>query len=503
MAETDSLQVRRILLEGNTVFSDRQLREAVTGAFEHQRLSAQRLQALRRALTRYYVSRGYANSGALIPEQKVIDGDLRVSIIEGRLTRLDFHGQAGLDEAYLRHRLSPLLGQPLQTDALYRQLSLLQEHPLIEALDARLDPDLALGQARLSVGIVERGGWQWGVGIANDRASGIGEHRGFVQLVRPSLTGWGDPLTLRLGLTRGLRDLALRYERELRWRDWSVLAGFERSSSTVIEAPFDALDIEARTENSTLSLRRHLLRDDSDEIAIDLGLSVRDSRTWLLGERFSFSPGSIDGQARSGAVELGHDWSHRGLGTALASRVALRVGIEAFGSSTAPAQPDTHFVSLGGQARYARRLGAGKDQLVLRLAAQYTANPLLASEQFTIGGVSSVRGYRENRLVRDRGASASIEWRRPLLEGTLPAGLGAGPAQLQGVLFADVGTGTLVGRQAIGPRSLASIGAGLRLLAANGLSAEIFYGHGLGDVPSAGNSLQDRGLHFRLVFAGG
>ncbi len=48
-----------------------------------------------------------------------------------------------------------------------------------------------------------------------------------------------------------------------------------------------------------------------------------------------------------------------------------------------------------------------------KLAAQYTADPLLSSEQFSVGGANTVRGYLEAERLGDYGAQATVEVRSP------------------------------------------------------------------------------------------
>ena len=57
----------------------------------------------------------------------------------------------------------------------------------------------------------------------------------------------------------------------------------------------------------------------------------------------------------------------------------------------------------------------GTDTIV-RMDSQISRDPLLSLEQFAIGGHASVRGYRENQIVRDSGAVVSAEARLPLFQ---------------------------------------------------------------------------------------
>ena len=57
---------------------------------------------------------------------------------------------------------------------------------------------------------------------------------------------------------------------------------------------------------------------------------------------------------------------------------------------------------------------------------QLTPDPLLPIEQIAIGGIDTVRGYRENQLVVDNGWMTSAELRIPLGQVTVP-GLSEAP----------------------------------------------------------------------------
>ena len=101
-------------------------------------------------------------------------------------------------------------------------------------------------------------------------------------------------------------------------------------------------------------------------------------------------------------------------------------------------------------------VGSKRHQLFLRLDAQLTTDPLLPLEQMAVGGRFSVRGYRENTLVRDNGLIGSLEARMPLVRNTRWAEL------LQLIPFVDAGWGWNQRIATPAPRTLASLGLGVR-----------------------------------------
>ena len=122
---------------------------------------------------------------------------------------------------------------------------------------------------------------------------------------------------------------------------------------------------------------------------------------------------------------------------------------------------------------------------------------MLPLEQFAVGGVDTVRGYRENELVGDNGFAATLELRDPLWRGNLLDQ----PAELQGALFADAGSAWLKGW-----RSEAEIlyGVGVGLLGSWGdhAHAELYWAHALSAVPKREDyDLQDDGIYFLVGLA--
>jgi len=81
----------------------------------------------------------------------------------------------------------------------------------------------------------------------------------------------------------------------------------------------------------------------------------------------------------------------------------------------------------------------------------------------------------------------------------LGANTDAGTVQI--APFYDQGFGWNTRRGAPPNANLTSVGLGVRWLVGFGTAAEVYYGYALRRVVGVGNSLQDRGLHFRIVAA--
>jgi len=125
--------------------------------------------------------------------------------------------------------------------------------------------------------------------------------------------------------------------------------------------------------------------------------------------------------------------------------------------------------------------------------------PLLSLEQIAVGGRYSVRGYRENQLVRDNAVIASLEWRIPIIKEKSWADV------VQLAPFVDYGRAWNTTMETPYPDDLTSVGIGLRWErrlkppATLHPQFEIYWGIPFKNLN--GNSdwnLQESGIHFQL-----
>lgn len=518
--QQDRLVVRRFEFEGNTQYDGVALRRVVA-PYADRPVSVEQLEDARLALTRFYVEAGYINSGAVLPDQTIADpanATVTYRIVEGRLGDIRLTGNARLRDRYLLTRLRRAAGPPLNLVRLKDQLELFRQDPNIATVNAELRPGTDPGDAGLDVRVAEANPWQLGVVVSNRRPPSVGSTAVDLFASHSNLTGNGDLLSLRYDVANGplddleyadLDDFSVDYAIPVSPSDATLAVTFSRTDSVVVETPFEDLDIRSKSNSVAAVVRQPVYRRPvaepgrpAVEVALFAGANVRDNETTLLGERFEFSRGANDGRTLVFAVRLGQEFSARGQDDAASVRSTFSVGLPVFGATENGRDalgdlPDGQFVSWLGQAQYVRRLGGtafgGDVQLVLRGAAQLSNSPLPSTEQFAVGGADTVRGYRENTLVRDQGVAGSVELRVPVIRK-------GGDTVLTVVPFADAGYGKdLTGDAAARDGdALASVGAGLVFAPDPRVSAQLFYGYALVTRSDSRRDPQDVGLHFSL-----
>jgi len=487
--------VEEFEIVGSTVLSQSEL-DALTAPYRGRTLSYVDLERVRDSVTRAYLERGYITSGAVLPEQTIRDGRVRIEVREGILDEIQVQTDGRLAESFVVRRLAPDPTAPVNVQSLQQRLQRLQADRRVRSVRANLQPTGRRGRARLELALEEEQSLAIRLNFDNSLSPSIGAERTSLELEHLNLTGFGDTLELGYGFSQGFRELNGMYSLPISAADTRLEFLVRSSESDVVEDPFESLDIESRAATYGVRIRQPVWSEPGRTLELSLGGEVRRSKSFLLGSGFSFSPGSEEGSSRISVVRFAQDLTLANRSQAFAFRSTFSVGLGVLGASTAHSAsvPDSRFVAWLGQAQYARRFEFADAQLIARADVQLSDDPLLGLEQFSVGGRSSVRGYRENARVRDNGAVGSVELRVPVWRSR------GGGSSLELAPFFDVGRSWNRRNPTRGVSTLASAGLGGRLSLGD-FEWEVYWADDLRELPATndGRDLQDRGVHVRVT----
>ena len=491
-----SFVLRGVAFEDNTVFPNQEL-EVIAKDFVGKKVTLADLEELRYRLTRHYTDQGYINSGVILKSgQQVTDGIVIYQVLEGHLSEVRINGTERLLPDYVRDRIWPDPESPFNIKSLQERFQLLLRDPLFERLNGKLLPGAQAGNAILELDVTRARSYELSFGANNYRPPSTGSELGYVTGVLRNLSGYGDNLGLIVGVTGGANELFANYSVPFTSYDSRLALNFYRSDRSVIEEPLKELNIDSETWGVELGLFHPVYRSLRRTVTLGMILARRNSQTFLLGDPFPFSPGANDkGESRVTALRLSQELVDRTPEQALALRSTFSVGIDALSSTVhSEGRPDSRFFAWLGQTQYARRLWNEGIQLILRGDVQLTNDRLLDLERIAEGGIRTVRGYRENELVRDNGYDVSAELRYPVWRGEKQSILGD---LLQIAVFMDYGSAW--NKADSRHEELHSVGGGLLWNPTSHISADFYYAHALKKArPKEDHNLQDDGIHFRF-----
>jgi hemolysin activation/secretion protein len=498
--------VREFQFEGATAFSQAELANALA-LYTGRTLTADELEDARRAVTLYYVNHGYINSGAILPDQDPSNGVIKIKVVEGEITKIEVHDNKWLTDGYLKSQLRRWSTAPANLNRMKEGLQLLRQNPNITQINAELAPGATPGQSILDVRVQDQQPFRFALDIDNYRPPSVGAEEITLRAADLNLTGHSDVLEFNYGIANsgaddgwgfsGADDLGGSYTLPIGPRNTTLGVHGSRVSTSIVEEPFTQLGIESETTSYGVLLRQPFLQTANHEFALSAGFDRRENDTMLLGEPFDFGgSGSVDGKTAVSVFRFSQEWIDRGQNHVVALRSTFNLGLDAFHVTDdgVIGDPDGTFFSWVGQGQYVQRLFNSPNRMILRVAGQWTGERLLALEQMAVGGVNTVRGYRENQLVRDRAVIGSLEFRLPILFNKAGAGI------LELAPFVDVGGAWNV-NESRSPETLASTGLGLVLNPCKHFDAQLFWGYRLREIDLPDNNAQDLGLHFRIRIA--
>lgn len=496
-AATPATTLLSVVLRGNTVVSSETL-QTVAAPYLNRPASGNDLEDLRQKLIRAYTDRGYVSSG-VVWQGGIANGVLTGNVIEGRLSAIRLNGMQGLDERYLTRRLSTTTDGPFNLDVLRERFQVALGDPLIARMNARVSPGEQAGEAILDVDVVLAPTRQFTLFANNYRPPSIGANAVGIGASFRNLTGFGDVLeaSLQHAPQSGAKGRAsLSWNTPVGFAGTRFTLALDHGDSSVVEQPSAALDISGQLGSVDVGLSQMLAESLTQKFSLGINHVKRDSRTLLMGSPFSFTPNEPEGVTREALWRVWQDFSYRTPTQVVALRSTFTLGrnnlvdVPGLPPQGSPAQS---FKSWMGQAQWARQMLDNGAQLVVRGTLQRTPDRLLPLDGLAVGGVNTVRGFRENQLVRDNGAYLNVEFDYPVLQNA------ASGTQLNLVPFVDYGWARNTG----GPTAtLASAGLAARVQW-HKFNMDLVVAKRLkqADAPASGSSnLQDKGVHVQVAY---
>ncbi|MFC4490799.1 ShlB/FhaC/HecB family hemolysin secretion/activation protein [Chromobacterium aquaticum] len=458
--------MRQIALEGMPV-AWRGWLPAAAARWQGQCLGLAQLDQVVSTLSNAMVERGYVTSRVYLPEQNLKQGRLRLAVVPGRIHQIrlkDGPGDRGLASAF------PLgAGDILNVRALEQGLEQLGRVPTQQAT-MEIVPGQQPGESDVAVSRSRARQLTGQLSLDDSGQPATGRLQSNASLLLGGATGFNDLLSL--SWSQDAEHIAHPLSQAhtvswlLPWGDWTAFASYSAFSyRQTLQGANQSFSSSGHSRNTLLSLARLLHRDQSSKTELKASLTRKASRSFIEDTEIA--------QQRRDLTIAGLELSHRRyLGEAvLDASLGYQRGIGGWG-----AQNEAQTAASGFTARHELLQSRLALQLPLRLGSQswrwnselrgqYSADPLLPSEQFSIGSRYTVRGFNSNSLSGRGG----LYWRNEL-SAPLPAVAGA---QLEGYLGLDAGRVLHPAYADDATRSLSGWAAGLRLQLASRLSAEL------------------------------
>lgn len=502
-AEAVTFTLAGIRLDGATAYD-----QATLAGFYADRLgqtvTLADIFAIAASIEAYYRADGYFLTRVVVPAQRIEGGQVQLAVVEGYIKSVAVVGDTGgaqdLVEA-MAGRITEGDG-PARLDVLERQLLLINDLPGLTARGTLSPVAGERGASQLTVEVTRKavdgflafdnrasrylGPWSASAGIGANSFTGLGERLEFV--------GFSSLFSERQRLYQLNGQIALG-------SDGMTLKGYVSYAPGEPGGALSTLDLETEATRFGLSLGYPLLRGRQTNVSTGLAFD------WLDEDGDAFNSPVLHDRLRvlRATVEADHRDSLAGV-----TRVAagLHFGLDLFGASDGREQnasrtgaDGTFWKSTLEISRLQRLfpLGDGNVDLLLTAAGQFSEGPLLADEEFRLGGYRFGRGYTPGEISGDRALAASAELQYTAqIDEAVEGGRFHLPYQLYA--FYDAGRVWDEGVDEPDSQSLTAAGGGVRLFIAETARAELEVAKPLTrDRSDRSDDERRPGLFFRLV----
>jgi hemolysin activation/secretion protein len=455
-------------------------------------------------ITQLYRNNGYIYAEARPVSTLITDGGfVEISVTEGGISEIIIQGRERLNLSYICSRIEGGVGSPFSTVELEEKLRLLRLDPLLESVQGSLQVGTE-NTKTLTVSVKETKPFVASASFDNYFPPSVGSERVGVNLRYQNLTGIGDEVVGSYYRTTsgGAEVFDLSYRLPVNPMNGTLQARAAFNQNRITQSDFDDLGIRGDTKLYQMIYRQPIVRSTDREFAVIGGFTHQDGQTFIFDQTpvpFGIGPDE-NGVSRTSVILFGQDYVSRSTSGSWSARSQFNIGTGLFDATTNDSPiPDGNFFKWNGQVQRVQQLSRNH-LLILQTDLQLTPNSLLPSQQFVIGGVQSVRGYRQNARAGDNGFRLSAENRIAVRRNA------AGTPTIQLAPFVELGT---VWNSANNPNQLPKqtflIGSGLGViwqpfLGVDGLSVRIDWGMPLINLGDRGNNLQEQSLYFGVGY---
>jgi hemolysin activation/secretion protein len=401
--------VRMITLKGMVRYAPRDFAPTLD-KLKGDCVSIADIDAALRTITNRYIGDGFVTSRAVIGPQDLKSGTLEIVVVEGELEGI-VSKPSGAVRGYSRGELATAFpgtrGHQLNLRDLEQGVDQLARlggtEPDIDIAPADLPGTSNLIVHRKRVGTPFRGGFA----VNNDGSASTGRIQSMASLDIDSLLGIGDFWSLYYS-----RPVASNSQRGSLGYGGSIsfpygyttltLSGGRYSFRSVLRGFDQAFANTGVSTNGSLTLDRLLFRDAKTKVLISASLSILDTINRIQGIKISTSSYRL----ATGTIDA-HVQRHLGKGLASIG-VSFTRGLDFLGANavdTGPGGSRVTFRKIEADLGYQSRLKLfGRDlNYSGALRGALALDPVFPAERFSLGGSSTVRGFRDDGISGRRG----------------------------------------------------------------------------------------------------
>ena len=375
---------------------DRAVLDEIAAKYENREIVIGDLYKACGEVNAIYAKKGFLASKALIKAQKIDDGNVVITLVEGRVSQYGVKGNKATKSRYIERYFDINKGEFPNFTEIHKDIQLFNNTnttKLVVKMMPGKEPrttDLYIVAAepekkeKLSVfsdnsGRESSGEWRYGINFSNS-----------------NMCGYCDTLNLAAVFARTSETAMLNYAFHTDNKGNKLALNYSKNSMRISKGAIKDLDVRGGSEVAGVTYSHPVKTTNTRKQVVSLGYGAQDSETKVLGTRFV------------------HDYSNK-LTMAYDNLLIRKTDLFYY----RPAYTYTDYRGMGNNQcanklnldMFWQKFKKNTDSMTLQFSGQKSFDDdICSSDRFYIGGVYSVRGYDESLLWGDSGFNLKFDY---------------------------------------------------------------------------------------------
>jgi hemolysin activation/secretion protein len=399
--------ITRIELK-DTVHMTKGEMEAMVAPYAGKCLGVDDIQSLLSAITTFYVKKGYVTTRVYLPAQDLTKGTLQIKVLEGKVSDIRLDNGTGID--HLCNIFPNDIGQDLNLRDYEQGIDQLNR---LLSNNATMDiqPGTSPGESIVVIKNKPTKFWHMSFTADDYGTRSTGRDQAGVTASLDNLTTFNDFLSVTqrksLPFGDGLKDSNATTAL------WSIPYGYATFTAGATQSDYDStvptasgnrLHLAGDTRDIYATLERVVFRDQYGKATVNATLTNDVTNTFIDDQKIGVSSRTLTW------LQLGANYTTALWGGNANLGVGYYKGLNAFHALNDPGElpgivPRAQFTKYTLSAGYSKPFAAvGQKWLAsTQFSGQYAPTTLYGSQQFSVGGIYTVRGFFEEQLANDDG----------------------------------------------------------------------------------------------------
>lgn len=405
--EVITFELKKIVTDASAVLTDAEL-DAIIKPYEGKQVQLNDIYAIVDKINALYNDKGYVTCRAFLPPQTITDGTVKLLLVEGRTGSTIVNNNKYTKTKYITNRMHLAKGEIANIKQLNKDLLLFNatnSTQLRIMMKAGAEP----GTTDYEITAYEPMRDTWTIFEDNAGSDTSGEYRTGLFFNTKSLSGHCDALSLGTVISEGTKAANVMYSRSLGRSGTKMNLVYSTNAVEVVKGDYEDM-IKGHANSYAIGFTQPIVVNETTRTELSLDYNRQNSKTDFMpaGTRFNIVDDSVQD------FSLGFAMTNYGASHVFYQKHSYVRGY----SESAPdmsAQNSQNFGFYKFNAMYQKLYKAGQ-MWSLRADAQWSGSEgMVSSRQFYMGGMYSVRGYKENYLGGDSGFTFSAEYAVPVI----------------------------------------------------------------------------------------